>query len=227
MGRPAKAHLLVILCIILAATLSACGDEETDTSTDDQAGDTQTAPDDREPSPSDPFDAVAELEATVTVTVNGQTTVIWSQKDENWRWQDPDNQESYVIYNAEEGKLWVVDDKVAQESDQAGENSIYWAQSPAGMLGMFTIVPGGIYEGDTYTHDVDNDGNVDVVIEFKGPEGLPSSFISYAPDGSEEDSITFEYTDVGNVSDDLFVLPADVTIQAMPDLPEIPELPEM
>lgn len=229
-----KAVLLALLCILLFSWAIACGDEETDTTTADQQDEpaataAATDEDEGDGDETDPFDAVSEIEATVEVTVNGETTVIWSQKDDHWRWQDPEDPESYVIYNADEDKLWVVNDKVAQESAQAGEDSMYWAQSPAGMLGLYRMIPGGTYSDDTFELSIPGEGKL--VVEFKGPEGLPSSFTLFDASGNEEESITFQYSDVGNVPDDLFVLPADVTVQVAPEMPEIPggmpEIPDI
>lgn len=215
--RTVRLLLMAVMCLLLVAWFSACGDEEvsTDTQLDEQVDTETTAPDS-----GDRFDELANIEATVAVTVNGQNSVVWSQKDGSWRWQDPSDPENYVIYNAEQGKLWVVNDKGATESDQAGEESMYWGMGPSGMLSMYTMLPGGTMTDDTYEINVPGEGRI--VVEFKGPEGLPSRFGIYDAANNEEESIIFTYTDVGNVSDDLFVLPADVTVQAMPDVPGNP-----
>lgn len=237
MKRIVNVILSVLLCFMLVAWASACGEDETDTTSTsplDEQVTTETTTDDNgdgdgdgDGEGDDPFGSVADLEATVTVIVNGETNVTWSQKDNNWRWQDPADPESYVIFNGDEGKLWVVNDKVAMESEQSGEDSVYWTQSPAGMLGIYQMLPGGSITDDKFEISVPGEGRI--VIELKGPEGLPSKFSTFDASGTEEESIIFEYTDVGNVSDDLFVLSSDVTIEAMPEMPEMPEgsMPEM
>lgn len=225
-GRSTRIILVLALSVLLLNWGLACGDEEeatTDSKLDEPVT-TETAGDDGAGS-EDPFAAVEDIEATVEVTVNGETTVVWSQKDGSWRWQDPQDPESYVIYNADEGKMWVVNDKVALESEEAGDDTMYWGMSPAGMLGMYTMLPGGTMTDDTFEINVPGAGRV--VVEFKGPQGLPSKFVTYDASGAEEESIEFEYTDVGNVSDDLFVLPPDVVVQAAPDMPDMPDIPDM
>lgn len=224
MGRRTLRLIMIAgMCLLLVAWLSACGDEDVSTDTQlDEPVTTETSSSDS----GNRFDALADIEATVEVTVNGESTVIWSQKAGSWRWQDPSDPGNYVIYNAEQGKLWMVDDKVATESDQAGEDSTYWGMGPSGMLGMYTMLPGGNMTDDTYEINVPGEGKV--IIEFKGPEGLPSKFGTYDAAGNEEESIVFTYTDVGDVSDDLFVLPEDVTVESIPVIPggPAPALPE-
>ncbi|RJQ43769.1 MAG: hypothetical protein C4534_07475 [Gaiellales bacterium] len=216
-----KILLLLIMCLMLVIWVVACGEEEKAT-TDSQLDEpvtTETAEDDE--NADDPFASVENIEATVTVAVDGEVTVIWSQKDGSWRWEDPKDPESYVIFNKEEGKLWVVSDKVAMESDAAaGEETMYWGMGPAGILGLYAAMPGTATDDDTYEISVPGEGRV--VLELKGPQGLPSRFVTYDASGNEEQSIVFEYSDVGDVPDDLFVLPSDVTIQAMPDIPDLP-----
>lgn len=231
--RITRLLVTVAMCLLLVAWLAACGGDDNTANDDtqlDETVSTETATTDGGDSSSDRFDELADIEATVTVTVNGETTVIWSQKNGNWRWQDPADPENYVIYNADEKKLWLVNAKVAMESTEAGEDSIYWGMGPSGMLGMYTMLPGGNMTGDTYEINVPGEGKV--IVEFKGPEGLPSKFSVTDANGNEQESIIFDYSDVGNVDDDLFVLPADVTVEQMPDIPtnvpgggSIPNLP--
>lgn len=226
--------LAFVLSVSVIAGLTACGDEEEETTTQataetatDENGDQDTTTGDSD----DPFSEVENIEATVEVTVNGETTVIWSQKDGSWRWQNPDDPEDYVIYNDDEKKLWVVSDKVATESSSSGQDSVYWGMSPAGRLGMYAMLPGGVMSDDTFEVDVPGEGKI--VVEFTGPQGLPSEFTVFDLSGNEKESIVFEYSDVGNVSSDLFELPSDVTIQSIPDVPEMPgggsmpEIPDM
>lgn len=232
--RILRLMIVASLCLLLAAWLSACGGDEavsTDTQLDEPVTTETDSTNGNGGDSNNRFDELADIEATVEVIVNGESTVIWSQKDGNWRWQDPQDPESYVIYNDEAGKLWVVNNKVATESDEAGEDSMYWGMGPSGMLGMYTMLPGGTMNDDTYEINVPGEGKI--VVEFKGPQGLPSKFSTIDASGNAEESIVFEYTDVGNVSDDLFVLAADVTIQTMPDIPSVPgggsmpEIPQM
>lgn len=156
-----------------------------------------------------------DLEATITIIKDGETDVIWSQKQGSWRWEDPADETSYVIYNDTEGKMWTVSGDTAQELpgvDVGGQ--AWWGQSPAAVIAAFALFP-GTQSGDTWTMNVPGGGSL--TIKLDGPEGLPTKVVIEEPDADDE-VLEFEYTDVGNVSDDLFILPASVTVQAMPDI---------
>jgi hypothetical protein len=224
MRRAAAFILILALCLFMAAGASACGVDEngttgastgattsTATSTSAGAGTGSGSSGDLESQLSD----LESLEATVTVTQNGEVDVIWSQKQGSWRWQDPNDETSYVIYNKQQDKLWIVDGDTATESTGVGsEGQAWWGMSPAALIKSFTMFP-GTRTGDTWEMSVPGGGSIKV--EFKGPQGLPTRLEAKTP-GDPDEVIEFAYKDVGNVSDDLFVLPAGVSVTAMPDI---------
>ncbi len=156
-----------------------------------------------------------DLEATVEVSQNGEVLVIWSQKQGSWRWQDPTDETSYVIYNNVQDKLWIVDGNTATESSGVGaQGQSWWGMSPAAMLQAFALFPGS-QSGDTWQINVPGGGSV--TIELKGPQGLPTKMEVKAP-GEEDEVIEFAYKNVGNVPDDLFILPSSVTVTELSDI---------
>jgi hypothetical protein len=187
-------------------------DEGTSTSTSDTGGsDLNTELSDLE-----------NLEATVEVKSNGETVVIWSQKKGSWRWEDPNDSTSYVIYNKDQDKLWVVNGDVAAESTGVGaEGQAWWGMSPAAMISTFSAFPGAM-NGDTL--EINAPGGGSVKIEFKGPQGLPSKMTTEDASTNETEVIEFIYTNVGSVPSDMFELPANVTIQSMPDMQDLPNM---
>lgn len=140
--------------------------------------------------------------------------VIWSSKQGNWRWQDPNDESSYVIYNKDKDTLWVVEGNTAQELPATGaEGMAWWGQNPAALITAFTEMSYGDVVDDVWEAQFPMGT---ITIELKGPEGLPSK-MTVEQDGDTE-VMEFIYSDVGSVSDSLFELPANVSVQQMPDI---------
>lgn len=205
--------LFLTACLLATAVLSSCGgDEDGET--------TQTIPyvpvseeGSGEGSLDARIEALRQLELTVEVVTDGRSTVIWSQKAGSWRWEDPGDQETYVIHNASLNKTWSVSNGAASEiGDSAFQQ--YMGMSPASMLSLYAALPATSSDDDSWELNLPGKGSLS--IEFKGPEGLPTRLTSADSATGETEVIEFRYTDVGSVPDSLFELPAGVQVQPAP-----------
>jgi hypothetical protein len=140
------------------------------------------------------------IEATIEVSQNGRTTVIWSQKNGSWRWEDPDDPEHYVIYDGERGKAWEV--RAGSASEITGTEGVWKARSPASFLGRFRIFIGSVTEDRVqFRYPLGK-----ITIEFLGPRNLPSKMVM-EEEGSETKILEYTYHDVGDVPDGMFSPP--------------------
>lgn len=159
------------------------------------------------------IEALKQMEMTVEVVVNGKSVVIWSQKEGSWRWEDPSDKNSYVIYNAQKKKMWVVDGNTAMESTEI-QGQQYMGMSPAAMISMYATIPATRRTGDTWELNIPGQGGL--TIEFKGPEGLPSKMVITDASTGKTDVTEFRYSHVGSVLSSLFELPSGVSVQQAP-----------
>ena len=128
------------LTLMVMLAWAGCGGQDSGTTTEDNAA--TVAADTAEGTgsgTSSDFESqmsdLEDLEATVDVSQNGEMLVTWSQKDGSWRWQDPTDKSSYVIYNDIQDKLWIVDGDTATESSGVGaQGQSWWGMSPAAMI---------------------------------------------------------------------------------------------
>ncbi|GBE57840.1 hypothetical protein BMS3Abin01_00766 [bacterium BMS3Abin01] len=145
------------------------------------------------------------LQATVEVSQNGQTIVTWSQKDGSWRWQDPDDPDHYVIYNADMGTAWEVQGGSA--SVVTGTEGLWKAKNPSSFMRNYTLSSGPI-SGEKveikYPFGI-------ITVEFLGPKNLPSKMV-IEEEGVETKVLEYTYTDIDDVPDSMFELPPDVVI---------------
>ncbi len=145
------------------------------------------------------------LEATIEVSQNGQTIVIWSQKNGNWRWQDPADPDHYVIYNASMGTAWEVQGGSA--SVITGTEGLWKAKSPSSFMRNYALTSGTI-TGKTieirYPFGM-------ITFEFLGPKNLPSKMV-IEEENVETKVLEYTYTNVDDVPDSMFELPPDVVI---------------
>ena len=89
------------------------------------------------------------------------------QKDKNWRWDDANDATSYMIYNDQQKKTWVVNGDTAIESSGADNPSINF--NPATMLSAFAYLPSTNRSGDTWEFNMPGIGKVDHGVQ--GPGG--------------------------------------------------------
>ncbi len=223
-----KKHWRMIIIVALSAAalavLAGCGGDDSSTTADDQAGDggaaSSAASGSSSGGDSDFERRLAELEsmeATITVKSDGKVESIWTSKGTNWRWDDPEDENSYVIYRGDENKFWVVDGNTASEYSTGGSESQAWmGKNPAAMITAFTEFSFGDIKDDVWEARFPMGS---ITIEFKGPEGLPTK-MTVDSDGDVQ-VVEFEYTNIGSVSDDLFELPSDVTVTVVPGLDDM------
>lgn len=197
--------------LLIVALLVGCGEEKKE----EAASEVPDIPMPQESTGDDSLNKRIEelqtMEMTVEVVKDGESLVTWSQKDGNWRWQDPDNEDFYVIYNASQSKTWMVDNDMATE--MSGGYQQYMGMNPASYLEIYAAMPGA-RRGDSWEYNMPGGGKLSM--EFKGPEGMITKVATTDADNKETEVIEFKYSDVGSVSDSLFELPAGVTVQQMP-----------
>lgn len=159
------------------------------------------------------LDELKKAEMTIEIVQDGKSEGKWSQNGKgSWRWQDSTDTTSYVIYNGDKKKMWIVSGDTAIESSDTSESAAYESFNPALMMSAFaamTYAPRTGGTEDTWEWQVPGSGKL--TIEFKGPDGLVSKVIS-EDSTSQTDTTEFIYSDVGNVSDSLFELPSSVTV---------------
>lgn len=230
MRRSWLTFMIVVLGVVVLVAWSGCGgDEEGETTSSAHEDDTATEAVSTGGGSGDQSEfeqrlaELENLEATVTVIKDGETEVIWSSKQGNWRWQDPNNESSYVIYNKDKDVLWIVEGNTAQELPGTGaEGMAWWGQNPAALITAFTEFSYGDIVDDVWEAQFPMGK---LTIELKGPEGLPSKMTVEQDD--ETQVLEFEYTDVGSVADSLFELSSNVTVQQMPDIEGIEGVPSL
>lgn len=218
--------VIVLGSIVLAAWAGCGGDDEGETTSvaQDDSASTEASTTASSSGDQSEFEQrladLEDVEATVTVIQDGVTEVIWSSKQGNWRWQDPNDESSYVIYNKDQDVIWIVDGDTAQELPGTGaEGMAWWGQNPAALITAFTEFSYGDIVDDVWEAQFPMGK---ITIELKGPEGLPSKMTVEQDDGTQV--LEFEYTDVGSVPASLFELPAGVTAQQLPDIEGIENL---
>ena len=158
------------------------------------------------------IDQLKQLEMTVEIVENGKPHGKWSQKNGSWRWDDANDPTSYIIYNNQRQKTWVVTGDKAVESTGSADQS-YAAFNPALILGAYAYFPRTGGSGDTWEYNVPGQGKL--TIEFKGPNGLPSQMVIEDATAGTTDTTVFNYTNVGSVPDSLFELPSNVKTKSV------------
>lgn len=196
--------VVAILALLLWST--GCGEEE---KVEEVIPAEQIATTDGGDNLSSQIEGLKSQEMTVEVISNGKTNVIWSQKEGSWRWEDPADKNSYVIFNAPKNKMWLVKGNTASEISTA-QSYQYMGMSPESLLKMYTALPATTRTEDTWEFDVPGQGKM--TIEFKGPQGLPTKLVTTDATG-KTDVVEFKYSNVGSVPDSLFELPAGVSVQ--------------
>jgi len=157
------------------------------------------------------IEELKKMEMTVEIIEDGKSTGKWSQKDNNWRWDDANDKASYMIYNDQQKKSWVVNGDTAVES--SGADNPGSSFNPATMLSAFAYLPSTNQSGDTWEFNMPGAGKL--TMEFKGPEGLPSMMTQ--EDTSGKKTVTeFKYTNVGNVKASMFEMPSNVKMMSGP-----------
>lgn len=169
------------------------------------------------------FEQLKKNEMTVEIVDNGQTRGKWSQNSEgSWRLDDPDDPSTYTIYNAPMMKGWQVTGNTAIELNPATAQ-IYQATGPLAAMGSyiaFAGFPRTSTSADVWEWtSVPNLGSLR--IEFKGPGGLISKITSETPTAGKSE-IDFNYSNVDDVPDSTFELPAGVQVAPAPTLPAVP-----
>lgn len=195
--------------LLIAAMFIGCGEEKSDVANEvPDIPMSEEGP--GEDSLNNRLQELKETDMTVEVIVNGESLYIWSQKDGNWRRQNPEHENFYVIYNASQKKTWLVSDKVATEisSEQ------YLSMNPASYMEIYAALPGANRSGDSW--EINMPGGGKVSIEFKGPESMMTKMTTTDAGTGKTEVIEFKYSDVGSVPDSLFELPADVEVQQLP-----------
>lgn len=198
---------------LLAALIWAgCGDSKVDTQAlEDLAKlpDTLTNMEANMDTMTKKMDDLSKKELTVETIENGKSTSKWSQKDGSWRYDDPNDSTSYTIYNKQKNKTWTVSSKTAIESSDNNDMAAI-GYNPASMLGIYALVPKTGGSEDMWEFKMGADA---IIMEFKGPDGLPSK-VSVSSSGKE--TVTeFKYTNVGSVNSSIFELPSDVQVTSV------------
>ena len=163
------------------------------------------------------LDELKKAEMTVEVIQNGDSSGKWSQNSSgSWRWEDANDTTSYVIYNADKKKTWVVNDDTAIESTDTSQSQSYAGFNPALMMSSFaamTYMPHTGGSDDTWEWEIPGTGKL--TIEFKGPNGLVTRVIDEDSSTKKTDTTEFVYSNVGSVSSSLFELPSNITVTTM------------
>lgn len=163
------------------------------------------------------LDELKKAEMTVEVVQNGDSNGKWSQNSSgSWRWDDAKDKTSFVIYNADKKKTWIVNGDTAVESTDTSQSQAYAGFNPALMMSSFaamTYMPHTGGSDDTWEWEITGTGKL--TIEFKGPNGLVTKVIDEDYSTKKTDTTEFVYSDVGSVSSSLFELPGNITVQSM------------
>ncbi len=148
-------------------------------------------------------------EMTVEMITDGQSGGKWTQKDGSWRYDDPSDKTSYVIYNAQKKKTWVVNGNTAIES--SGDSAqLYAGMNPAMMLGVYSMMPKTGGTDNNWEFSIPGVGKM--TMEMNGPDGLPSKMSSEDASTGKTTVTEFVFTNVGNIPSSTFDLPSNVTV---------------
>lgn len=206
-----------LTCILLMLSVSACGEDNDEATSADDAADNSDVTSDitADADFEQRMEELKSKELTVELIQDGETLSKWSQDGKgSWRVEDTTSADgSYIIYNAAENKGWTVSGTTAVELDT--ENmELYELSSPIVAMeafGTYTMMPGTSISDDTWEWEVPGVGKVK--IEFKGPDNLVSKIES--EDSQTGSSVLeFKYSNVGNVPESTFELPSGVTVQS-------------
>lgn len=198
---------VIVVGLLALLLLTGCG-EETKVETP-QVEDIANMPTGMEDGLSKRLDDLKKMDMTVEMIADGQSSGKWTQKGNNWRWDDANDKTSFMIYNDQQKKTWVVNGDTAIES--SGADSSGAAFNPATILSAFAYLPSTNRSGDNWEYNMPGSGKL--TIEFKGPQGLPSTMSE--EDTSGKKTVTeFKYTNVGNVPASMFELPGNVTMMS-------------
>ena len=160
------------------------------------------------------LEELKSAEMTAEIVLNGQPEGKWSQNGMgSWRWESSQDVSSYVIYNAVQNKTWAVTGNSATELAEA-QKRVHELNSPALLLGSFqalTHLPRTGSTSDTWEWEFS--GISYLTMEFKGPDGLISKVTDEDVESGETDVTEFRYSEIGEVPDSRFELPAGVTVQ--------------
>lgn len=160
------------------------------------------------------LEELKKAEMTVELIQNGKAEGKWSQNSSgSWRWEDSSDKTSYMIFNADKKKMWVVNGDTAIESTDSTQSEAA-GFNPALLMSSFaamTYAPRTGGSDDTWEWEIPGSGKL--TIEFKGPNGLVTKVIDEDYTTKKTDTTEFVYSDVGNVADSLFELPSNVTVQ--------------
>lgn len=217
LGRTLKIWFIAAGLVAVLA-LAGCGEEKVETQTQPEV-----VPSVPEGNLTQKLEQLKKSEMTVEIVADGKSLGKWSQNDKgSWRLDDPADPGVYTIYNAEQMKGWRVTGKTATEMDQTTAQ-FFQATGPQAGLGIyaaFASMPRTA--GDTDVWEWTNVPNLGSLrIEFKGPGGLISKIVSETPAAGKTE-LDFNYSNVGDVPDSFFELPADVQVQSGPSLPTMP-----
>ncbi|MCL4472440.1 MAG: hypothetical protein M1455_00660 [Actinobacteria bacterium] len=155
------------------------------------------------------LEQLKQMEMTVEVVNDGQSSGKWTQKAGSWRWDDPTDKTSYMIYNSQKKKTWVVSGNSATET--AGDSeSLVSGYNPAMIMGIYSMMPRTGGSDNTWEFSVPGAGKL--TMEMNGPEGLPTKMTSEDAQTGKTTVTEFKYSNVGNVPDSTFELPANIEI---------------
>jgi hypothetical protein len=155
------------------------------------------------------IEELKKLEMTVEIVEDGKSTSKWTQKNGSWRYDDPNDKTSYIIYNNQKQKTWVVSGDQATETSGSSEAS-YAGFSPAMIMSVYAMMPRTGGTDDTWEYNIPGAGKLSM--EMKGPQGLPSKMVVEDAQTGKTNVTEFKYTNVGSVQDSTFELPANVQI---------------
>ncbi|MHB1325454.1 MAG: hypothetical protein ACYDGS_06740 [Thermoleophilia bacterium] len=200
---------VIIVGLLALLLLAGCGDEKK--ADQPQLQDLVNTSTSTEDGLNKRLDDLKKMEMTVEMVEDGKSSGKWTQKDNNWRWDDANDKASYMIYNDQQKKSWVVNGDTAVES--SGADNPGTSFNPATMLSAFAYLPSTNQSGDTWEFNLPGAGKL--TMEFKGPEGLPS--LMTQEDTSGKKTVTeFKYTNVGNVKASMFEMPGNVKMMSGP-----------
>ena len=158
------------------------------------------------------IEALKKMEMTVEMIENGKSSGKWSQKAGSWRWDDPTDKTSYMIYNNQKKKTWVVNGDTATETSGESE-SLIAGYNPALVMSIYSMMPRTGGSGDTWEFSIPGAGKL--TMEMNGPNGLPTKMTDEDAQTGKTTVTEFVYSNVGNVPDSMFELPANVKVTAV------------
>lgn len=211
-NRLLRIAAIVAACLMAVVAWAGCGGDKVDTQAIEDLAklpDTLTQMEANMDTMSKKMEGLAKKEMTVEVVEDGTVTSKWSQKDGSWRYDDPKDQTSYIIYNKQKNKTWRVNGKTAVEFSGANDMAAL-GFNPATMLGLYALMPKTGGSDDVWEFKMGSD---EIIIEFKGPDGLPSKVS--ATSAGKKTVTEFKYSNIGSVSSSIFDLPVDVQVTSV------------